>query len=257
MYPPDRGRREKTSTLHAITAAFTAKRIAIVLGVLGIAFIGIGFFAGDGGGGIWLSRSNASNNGAAGVGAAPEGEDDGVIRSIEALHKVYGEPPDATSGRLRIASLGIDAPIGQRHVAADGVMPNPTGPDDVVWYDFSAWPGLGGYPGGGQNAIFAAHVDRNAFLDYAGVQYTGPGAFANLSLLQVGDTIEVEMEGGYVAYSVLWMQDVGAEGSDWDSIFASDTGEGESLTLLTCAGDFNSDLHAYSHRTVVRAIRVS
>lgn len=254
MYPPEH-RRKRSPDRRSISSILTAKRMAIGLGVVGVLILAIGFIADGGGGGLWLSRADSSNGSAAGAGTAAE--DDGVVSSIEELHEVFGEPPDAVYGRIRISSLGIDAPIGQRHVGADGVMPNPTGPDDVVWYDFSSWPGLGGYPGGGENAVFAAHVDRNAFLDYAGVQYIGPGAFSNLGLIQVGDTIEVEMEGGYVAYTVSWMQDVGAEGSDWDSYFAANTGEGESLTLITCGGDFNADLHAYSHRTVVRAVRTS
>src|SRR5690606_28484228 len=60
--------------------------------------------------------------------------------------------------RFLIPRFGVDAPLTYRAVGLDGVMPNPEGPDDVAYYDFSAWPGKGGRPGLG-NIVLAGHVD--------------------------------------------------------------------------------------------------
>lgn len=64
--------------------------------------------------------------------------------------------------RFIIEKFGVDAPLTYRSVGLDGAMPNPDGPDDVAYYDFSAWPGKGGAPGKGGNAVFAGHVDSGA-----------------------------------------------------------------------------------------------
>jgi len=179
---------------------------------------------------------------------------DGVVTNLEALHDLYGEAPDATWGRMRIPSLGVDAGISYRWVDTNGQMPDPSGPGDVAWYDFAGWSGYGGYPGAGNNAVFAGHVDRNGPVDYAGVHYTGPGIFSGLWQLGPGAEIEVDVEGGAsLTYTVAWVKDVGT-GDDWKSVVSSETGGVDSITLITCSGDFDAENHAYSHRTVVRAV---
>lgn len=84
------------------------------------------------------------------------------VRSVKELVDRYGEPPDSTFGRMRIPSIGVDTGVGQRFVGANGVMPLPSGPSDAVWYDMTPWPGMGGRPGEGGNAIFSGHVDYAA-----------------------------------------------------------------------------------------------
>ena len=54
-----------------------------------------------------------------------------------------------------IARAGIDAPLGVRSVPASLDMPSPTGPADVVLYDFSVAPHYGGMPGQGGNAVLS------------------------------------------------------------------------------------------------------
>jgi len=180
-------------------------------------------------------------------------EDDGIINSIEELHQVYGEPPDATFGRMRIPALGIDAPLGTRYVAEDGVMLDPSGPDDVVYYDFSGWNGLGGYPSTGGNAVFAGHVDQAGYLWYADVDYIGPAVFYNLRNLSGGETIEIDLGNGPVTYVVDWIREVGPS-ENWTAIVSSNV-EVDSITLITCGGEFNRAEGAYTARTVVRAVR--
>lgn len=176
-----------------------------------------------------------------------------TIKDLNQLRQQYGDPADATYGRILIPSIHLDAPIGARIVGADGQMPDPTGPSDVVWYDFQRMPGFGGVPGTGHNAVFAGHVDRAAYLDYAGVNYIGAGIFYSLSELDRGDTITIEVGGKSYRYIVAWVQDVKTE-SEWGEYLASDVGI-DSITLVTCGGDFDAAKHAYTKRTLVRATR--
>lgn len=179
---------------------------------------------------------------------------DDTIHSLDALRAKYGDPPDARYGRMRIPSLHVDAPIGARAVGKDGQLSDPTGASDIVWYDFSALPGLGGVPGGGGNAVFAGHVDRAAFLAYAGVAYSGPGIFYSLDQLNGGDVIEVAVDGKTTRYAVQWVREVSAATTDWGAIVSAKVG-GDAITLITCGGTFDRTTHEYSRRTVVRALR--
>ncbi len=225
--------------------------LALVLGGVAIV-VGAVVLSGGGGGRDVSIRAAQAAQAAIESGEVPEG--DGIVTSLEELHELYGEAPDATWGRIRIPSIGVDAPISYRWVDTDGQMPNPSGPGDVAWYDFAGWRGYGGYPGAGNNAVFAGHVDRNGPVDYAGVHYTGPGVFSGLWQLPPGAEIEVIVEGGTpLTYTVAWVKDVGT-GDDWKSVVSSETGGVDSITLITCSGDFDAETHAYSHRTVVRAV---
>jgi LPXTG-site transpeptidase (sortase) family protein len=221
----------------------------------GLAFLALALVGGDGSSGVSVragSRAALIAAGAATSGSPLQGSD--YVSSIEELHRLYGEPPDATLGRMRIPSLKIDAPLSIRVVGPGGQMLNPSGPDDVVYYDFSAWRGYGGYPTAGGNAVFAGHVDQAAHLDYAGLDYLGPGVFFNLNNIDKGDTIELDLGNGPVKYKVRWVRKVPVEDGDWKSLLGSNVSV-DSITLITCGGDYSTSAHAYTHRTVVRAER--
>ena len=154
-------------------------------------------------------------------------------------------PAPATGHRLVIPSIGVNAAINLRVVGADGYMHNPNGPTDVVWYDFSAYPGLGGFPGSGGNAVFAGHVDYRNY---------GPAVFWNIRRLVPGDLMEVYLaDGGLVRYVVQWSQWIEPEG-DFTPFVAA--GPEEYITLVTCIGTFDYATRSYSNRLVVRGIRV-
>ena len=192
-----------------------------------------------------------------GVGAIPPAPEVGppTVGSLSELHNQYGEAPDATLGRLRIPVLGVDAALGTRYVSGSA-MPNPTGPGDVVWYDFSEWPGLGGVPGAGGNAIFSGHVDYFAPVSWAEAIYRGRGVFFNVGLLSPGDIIEVQIGGNTLQYAVAWREEVSAgTDGDWSTILSSNVG-GDSITLITCGGEFDITQRSYNSRVVVRAQRV-
>ncbi|HXF50225.1 MAG TPA: class F sortase [Dehalococcoidia bacterium] len=151
-----------------------------------------------------------------------------------------------TGHRLVIPSIGVDAPVTMRTVPPSGVMGNPNGPWDVTWYDFSHFPGLGGYPGGGGNAVFAGHVD------YVNV---GPAVFARVATLTPGDVIEVRRADGVVVrYAVESVQRVSPASGDWASILSAEPGR-ETVTLITCGGTFNPATREYDMRVVVKGVR--
>ena len=173
--------------------------------------------------------------------------------TLESLHAALGEAPDATLGRLRIPIIGVDAALGQRLVSG-GQMQNPTGPSDVVWYDLSPWEGLGGTPGAGGNAVFSGHVDYSARVPWANARYQGDGIFRNLQLLAPGDVIEVEIGGQTLSYAVVWQRQVKAN-SNTAEILTADVPV-DSITLITCGGDFDSTARSYEDRVVIRAERI-
>lgn len=128
-------------------------------------------------------------------------------------------------------------------------------PVEVFSYDLSAYPGMGGLPGDGGNAIFSAHVDYEARVPYADVSYRGLGVFANLGLLLPGDVIEVDYGGEALRYSVSWRRQVNAATEDRAAIWSDDVAA-DSITLHTCAGNFNRDSRSYDDRIVIRAERM-
>jgi LPXTG-site transpeptidase (sortase) family protein len=175
-----------------------------------------------------------------------------LVRTLEGMRQ-YGDPPGAGFARLRIPSQGVNATGGARTVGQDGAMHAPSGPADVVWYDLSGW-GLGGTPGGGGNAVFSAHVDYADIVPFANVRYQGVGVFFNISRLQQGDIIEIDYRGQALRYAVESRRQFD-EGGDWGSILAP-SGERDSITLITCSGDFDISTRSYASRTVVRAVRL-
>ena len=114
----------------------------------------------------------------------------------------------------------------------------------------------GGLPGEGRNAVFSGHVDYVARVPYLGsVRYAGPGVFARLREVSRGDVIEVERNGETLRYVVAWTQHVEAEGAQWGEYWNASVPV-DSITLYTCAGQFDASSISYSDRVVVRAERV-
>ena len=158
------------------------------------------------------------------------------------------EPSRSQIERLVIPSAGIDASVVTLGVKPDGEMQTPNTPNDVGWYDFTAYPGFG------SNAVFSGHVDYAAYVAYAGVQFRGRGVFFLLGLLSPGDVIEVDVNGATLTYAVEWRRQVSASDADWAEIYSAGV-ERDSITLITCGGDFDFTTSEYADRVVVRAVR--
>ena len=145
---------------------------------------------------------------------------------------------------LQVDSVGVDAPIELGDVV-DGAMQDPSGPWVVSWYEPLGKVGEGG------NVVMAGHVD------YWNV---GPAVFWDVRYLPEGDIIRVVGEDGKnYEYAVQWTQPYMAEELTPEVIqndIVGDTGE-ETLTLITCGGEFNPDTGEYNERWVVRANLIS
>jgi sortase (surface protein transpeptidase) len=141
---------------------------------------------------------------------------------------------------LQIDSVGVDAPVEVGNVT-DGVMQDPSGPWVVSWYEPLGKIGEGG------NVVIAGHVD------YWNV---GPAVFWDVRDLPKGDIIRVVGEDGKnYEYAVQWTTSYMADQLTPEVIqndIVGDTGQ-ETLTLITCGGEFNPDTGEYNQRWVVRA----
>lgn len=162
-----------------------------------------------------------------------------------------GEPArgEFTGTRLVIPSIGVDAPLNAKSVGTDGVMPNPDGAEDVVWYDFAQWPGLGGIPvadgDSGSNVVLAGHVD---YINY------GPAVFWDVPNLAPGDEVQIVMADGSTAtYKIEFNKVVTPGGEDWSKLVAGTADE--SITLITCTGEFSGG--HYDKRQIAWGRRVA
>ncbi|MBM3141390.1 MAG: class F sortase, partial [Chloroflexi bacterium] len=190
----------------------------------------------------------------AAAGAPPEGVT--ILTTLRQLIAAHGEPRAASFARLRIPRIGVDAPVGVDTVGDDAQMEVPFNPVEITWYDLSAFPGMGGAPGGGENAIFSAHVDYLGRVPYAdGAFYRGKGVFANLDHLGPGDVIEVFYRGQMLRYQVKWRRSVNAVSGNWGEIWSAAVPV-DSITLYTCGGLFDAGSRNYADRVVVRAERM-
>jgi LPXTG-site transpeptidase (sortase) family protein len=170
------------------------------------------------------------------------------LTSEDLASRGVGEPGrgEFTGERLVIAKIGVDAPFTVKTVPGSGQMPNPNGPEDVAYYDFSSWPTLGGLPDAGGNIVLAGHVD---YINY------GPAVFWRLTELVPGDIVEVRMQDGSVAqYRIEFNKtiEVGGPEVDWSSVVQATADE--SITLITCTGEFEAG--HYNNRQIVWGRRV-
>jgi LPXTG-site transpeptidase (sortase) family protein len=154
-----------------------------------------------------------------------------------------------------IPRLGVNQQIALHKVGLDGVMPDPTNPDEIAYYDFSAWPGLGGAPGKGGNTIVSGHVDSGTKACKNGtVPPPCTAVFWELRNLRIGDEIEMSVGGQSFKYRVQTNEPVSAKDDRWHQIVSST--QQESLTIITCGGQFNPATREYDLRTVVTALRI-
>ncbi len=161
-------------------------------------------------------------------------------------------PPGSTvfaglSPRLLIGRIGVNAPVVELGVDTKGAPEVPLNAYEVAWYNFSA------QPGGGSNAVFAAHV----------TWARGPAVFEKLEELEEGDVIKfATILGKEFVYEV--SRKLVVAYSDPVSLEALDPTPVDSVTLFTCGGKWTSDPRArfggnYSERVIVegRLVRIT
>jgi sortase (surface protein transpeptidase) len=142
---------------------------------------------------------------------------------------------------IKIETAQVDSEVETVDIV-NGVMQNPSGPYIVAWYRGT------GKLGEPNNVVMSGH------LDYYDVPI---GVFYYLGGLQAGDKIEVTgTNGDTYIYSVEWVKTYDMASLDQNAIdeIVGKT-DSEKLTLITCAGTFDSGKGEYDTRFVVRADR--
>ena len=149
----------------------------------------------------------------------------------------FAAPPGPQPIGLTIDALGIStAGVLNVGVEDNGDMEIPPA-DRVGWYQFGASPGD---PVG--SAVLAAHI---AFDGQDGV-------FVNLDKLELGSLIQVQYDDGSVVEFVATAKEQYDKNElPKESIFDR-SGEPQ-LVLITCGGDFNSEVRSYEDNVVVYA----
>lgn len=173
-----------------------------------------------------------------------EGEDE-LIEIEPTEEEVYEYTVAADRPRyLSIEKLGItNARVLAMGITSNGELATPNNIFDVGWYDAS------GKPGSGKTMVIDGHNG-------------GPhvyGVFKNLPSLVVGDIIKIERGDGEIfEYRVVENVSVSIEDSDnymATAMKSPETGK-ESLTLISCTGEWSSARRTYLSRQFVRAVIV-
>jgi hypothetical protein len=175
------------------------------------------------------------------TGARRPGPIVGVAGTVSAEEEPAGVAPMA----IQVPDAGIDAAI-ERVRVVDGVMQNPSGPWVVSWYE--NLPALGQ----GRNVVMAGHVD---YWD------VGPAVFWYLKEpgLAAGQVIRVVGADQQVyEYQVQSSTVYSIDQLTPDLINNEIIGDrgAETLTLITCGGEFDVARGEYLSRIVVHAVRI-
>ncbi len=143
---------------------------------------------------------------------------------------------------LSIEKLGVvNARVLPMGINDDGALATPNNIFDVGWYESS------GKPGEGKTMVIDGHNG-------------GPnvyGVFKYLPDLVAGDEIVVERgDGVKFRYSVVENKEVSIDASDDYMVTALRTPEKgkESITLISCSGDWSWERYTYLSRQFVRAV---
>ena len=142
--------------------------------------------------------------------------------------------------RLRIPSLGVDAPVGPVGTAADGTVEVPVRWEDVGWFDGGARPGEDG------PAVLLGHVDSKA----------GPAVFARLPEAPAGTVVEVVGAGGHVSrWQVERTEQHPKTRFPTEAVYLPALRP--ELRLVTCGGAFDRATGHYRDNVVVYASRLA
>jgi sortase (surface protein transpeptidase) len=152
--------------------------------------------------------------------------------------------------QMQVESIGLDAPIELGDIV-DGAMADPTGPWVVSWYEPLGKVGEGG------NVVMSGHVD---YWNTGPNGTAGPAVFYEVPKLAPGDIIRLIGENGQtVEYAVEWAKEYDVATELTPEVIQKDivgnTGQ-ESLTLITCGGEFDAATGEYLKRWVLRANKI-
>lgn len=138
--------------------------------------------------------------------------------------------------RVRVPTVGIDAPVGPLFVDENGVLPPPESFDATGWWHDGPEPGEAG------PAVIAGHVDS----------YRGPAVFSRLGEIDQGDEIFVDRaDGSTITFVAQRTEQHPKDDFPTEAVY-SDT-SGSTLRLITCGGDFDEEDGRYLDNIIVYA----
>jgi sortase (surface protein transpeptidase) len=171
----------------------------------------------------------------AGQGVAPAGQAGASV--VEASTR--GAAAAVVPVRVRLPSIGVDAPVVAVGVDARGEMEVPLDVRTAGWYRFGPAPG-----DAAGSSVLSGHVDDRE---------QGPGAFYRLADLAPGDPVQVVAASGRALdFRVRDVRSLPKVGLPVDELFARDGPP--RLTLVTCGGPFDRATRSYVDNVVVTAL---
>lgn len=149
------------------------------------------------------------------------------------------EAAEASGLRIRIPAIAVDAPITRLRPDEDAArLPAPDAPSVV-----GILRGAAG--SSGEHSLLVGHLNWR----------TGePAVFERLTDVAFGDTIILQQRGEERAYRVTSVRDVDAFTTSLTDVLGS--GERDTITLMTCTGEFLWNVGAYAERRIVLAVLV-
>ncbi|MEH6796978.1 MAG: class F sortase [Rhodococcus sp. (in: high G+C Gram-positive bacteria)] len=174
-------------------------------------------------------NDSMSSTSSAPASVAPSGE------VAEQSSSAPGSPP----ARLEIGAIGVESDVMGLGLQPDGSMEVPPGGFPAGWYTGSPTPGQLG------PSIVAGHVDWDG----------SPGVFYRLRELEQGDDVTVvSQDGNTVRFVVSAVEQYPKNAFPTDKVYGDIDHPG--LRLITCGGQFDSDISSYDDNIVVYADRV-
>ncbi|MGH9243923.1 MAG: class F sortase [Acidimicrobiales bacterium] len=143
-------------------------------------------------------------------------------------------PPE----RIRLPSLGVDAPVVPVAVEPNGTLQIPPDPQSVGWWAEGAQPGAGR-----GTAVLAGHVNSAR---------QGPGALANLNELRPGDTVVIVGGGRELKFSVEAVRQYPKHELPATEAFSQEV-DGR-LAIVSCGGQFDPTTRHYLDNIIAYAI---
>jgi sortase (surface protein transpeptidase) len=163
--------------------------------------------------------------------AAPSAAPGPTFESYEEAPTQRAEPV-----RLRIPSLGVDAPVGPVGTLPDRSVEVPERWEEVGWYDGGARPGEDG------PAVLLGHVDSKA----------GPAVFVRLPQVELGAVVEVlAADGGVTRFAVDRLEQHPKTRFPTEAVYLPVLRP--ELRLVTCGGAFDRATGHYVDNIVVYA----
>lgn len=141
---------------------------------------------------------------------------------------------------IQINSIDVDAPIIPVGQEPDGAMAAPSTATDIGWYEDSALVGTSS-----RSMLLSGHYGLDA-----------PEVLRRLNELQNGSKITVAGASGDTAtYEVVETERQHRHDVDMNKAFYYREGE-ESLSIITCIGEYDHSIGTYNDRFIAYAVRV-